>query len=31
MKAWNDAGYFGEGVEFRRVGGGQWSEWLEVR
>ncbi|KAK3710609.1 hypothetical protein LTR37_010236 [Vermiconidia calcicola] len=31
MKAWNDAGYFGEGVEFRRVGGGQWSESLEVR
>jgi CD2 antigen cytoplasmic tail-binding protein 2 len=26
MKAWQDAGYFGEGVEFRSVGsGGQWS------
>lgn len=24
MKAWEEAGYFGEGVEFRRVGGG-WS------
>ncbi|KAL1959049.1 hypothetical protein VTO42DRAFT_3290 [Malbranchea cinnamomea] len=25
MKSWNDAGYFGEGVEFRRVGGsGEW-------
>ena len=27
MKAWQDAGYFGEGVEFRRVGnGGDWSQ-----
>lgn len=26
MKAWQDAGYFGEGVEFRSVGsGGEWS------
>ncbi|KAK0386497.1 hypothetical protein NLU13_6332 [Sarocladium strictum] len=26
MKAWQEAGYFGDGVEFRRVGGeGQWS------
>ncbi|KAJ6441957.1 GYF domain-containingprotein [Purpureocillium lavendulum] len=27
MKAWQDAGYFGEGVEFRRAdGGGDWSQ-----
>ncbi|EED15147.1 conserved hypothetical protein [Talaromyces stipitatus ATCC 10500] len=28
MQSWNDAGYFGEGVEFRRVGGAEddWSE-----
>ncbi|KAI1425623.1 hypothetical protein F5Y12DRAFT_363351 [Xylaria sp. FL1777] len=25
MKAWQDAGYFGEGVEFREVGDEQWS------
>ncbi|KAI1274432.1 hypothetical protein F5Y07DRAFT_213715 [Xylaria sp. FL0933] len=25
MKAWQDAGYFGEGVEFREVGEEQWS------
>lgn len=25
MKAWQDAGYFGEGVEFRRTDGGEWS------
>jgi CD2 antigen cytoplasmic tail-binding protein 2 len=26
MKAWQEAGYFGEGVEFRRVGaGGEWT------
>ncbi len=25
MKAWQDAGYFGEGVEFREVGGERWS------
>lgn len=25
MKAWQDAGYFGEGVEFRRGGDGEWS------
>ena len=31
MKAWNDAGYFGEGVEFRRVGGSEWSRTLEAR
>lgn len=24
MKAWSEAGYFGEGVEFRRVGGVEW-------
>ena len=32
MKAWNDAEYFGEGVEFRRVGGSDgWSRVLDVR
>jgi CD2 antigen cytoplasmic tail-binding protein 2 len=31
MKAWNDAGYFGEGVEFRRIGGDEWSRVLDVR
>ena len=32
MRAWNDAGYFGEGVEFRRVGGSDgWSRVLDVR
>ena len=25
MKAWQDAGYFGEGVEFRPVGVDEWS------
>ncbi|KAI2620203.1 hypothetical protein GGS26DRAFT_316017 [Hypomontagnella submonticulosa] len=25
MKAWQDAGYFGEGVEFREAGQGDWS------
>ncbi|KAI0161358.1 hypothetical protein GGR57DRAFT_354481 [Xylariaceae sp. FL1272] len=25
MKAWQDAGYFGEGVEFREVGDDSWS------
>ncbi|KAK8203129.1 hypothetical protein M8818_005354 [Zalaria obscura] len=25
MAAWNDAGYFGEGVEFRRIGETDWS------
>jgi CD2 antigen cytoplasmic tail-binding protein 2 len=25
MVAWQDAGYFGEGVEFRRMGEGAWS------
>lgn len=28
MKAWQDAGYFGEGVEFRSVGSGE--EWSRV-
>ena len=31
MKAWNGAGYFGEGVEFRRVDGDEWSGVLDVR
>lgn len=31
MKAWDEAGYFGEGVEFRRVGSnGDWSRMLDV-
>ncbi|KAF2160680.1 hypothetical protein M409DRAFT_70223 [Zasmidium cellare ATCC 36951] len=32
MKAWSDAGYFGEGVEFRRggEGGGEWSRLLDL-
>lgn len=25
MRSWNDAGYFGEGVEFRPVGDDEWS------
>lgn len=25
MQAWNEAGYFGEGVEFRRIGESDWS------
>lgn len=25
MKAWSDAGYFGEGVEFRKVGDNEWT------
>ncbi|EME81827.1 uncharacterized protein MYCFIDRAFT_211468 [Pseudocercospora fijiensis CIRAD86] len=29
MKAWNDAGYFGEGVEFQRVGHDEWSRLLD--
>ncbi|KZF20555.1 hypothetical protein L228DRAFT_213206 [Xylona heveae TC161] len=31
MQAWNGAGYFGEGVEFRMAGdtGGQWSRLVE--
>ena len=31
MKAWNNAGYFGEGVEFRRVGDEDWTRVLDVR
>lgn len=30
MKAWNDAGYFGDGVEFKRVGDDEWSRVLDV-
>ncbi|KAF2766751.1 hypothetical protein EJ03DRAFT_329771 [Teratosphaeria nubilosa] len=32
MKAWNEAGYFGEGVEYRRIGEGddEWSRILDV-
>jgi len=30
MKAWDEAGYFGEGVEFSRVGSGEWSRVLQV-
>jgi CD2 antigen cytoplasmic tail-binding protein 2 len=26
MKAWNEAGYFGEGVEFKRVGRNDWTQ-----
>ncbi|GIZ47399.1 hypothetical protein CKM354_001049100 [Cercospora kikuchii] len=30
MRAWNEAGYFGEGVEFRRVGdSAEWSRILD--
>ncbi len=29
MTAWNDAGYFGEGVEFRQLGEGEWSRSVE--
>ncbi|MBE7180434.1 MAG: GYF domain-containing protein [Terriglobus roseus] len=29
MRAWNDAGYFGEGVEFRRLGDGDWSRSVD--
>lgn len=29
MQSWSDAGYFGEGVEFRRVGGTE-SDWARV-
>ena len=31
MKAWRDAGYFGDGVEFRRVGASEWSRILDLR
>ena len=30
MKAWNEAGYFGEAVEFRRVGEDEWDRILSV-
>jgi CD2 antigen cytoplasmic tail-binding protein 2 len=30
MKAWNDAGYFGEGVEFKRTDYTEWSRVLDV-
>ncbi|KAF2208775.1 hypothetical protein CERZMDRAFT_48847 [Cercospora zeae-maydis SCOH1-5] len=31
MRAWNEAGYFGEGVEFRRVGcPAEWSRILDI-
>ncbi|KAL2423686.1 hypothetical protein ABEF95_003652 [Exophiala dermatitidis] len=29
MKQWNDAGYFGEAVEFRRKDGGDWTRVAE--
>jgi len=29
MRGWNDAGYFGEGVEFRAVGETEWSRTLD--
>ncbi|OCK82837.1 hypothetical protein K432DRAFT_208921 [Lepidopterella palustris CBS 459.81] len=29
MSAWNDAGYFGEEVEFRRIGDSEWSRVVE--
>lgn len=29
MVAWNDAGYFGEGVEFREAGWERWSRYVE--
>ncbi|KXL50821.1 MAG: hypothetical protein FE78DRAFT_137082 [Acidomyces sp. 'richmondensis'] len=31
MKAWNAAGYFGEGVEFRRTTSSEWSRLLDIR
>ncbi|KAK3673587.1 hypothetical protein LTR78_006492 [Recurvomyces mirabilis] len=31
MKAWVEAGYFGEGVEFRRVGASGWDRGLDAR
>jgi CD2 antigen cytoplasmic tail-binding protein 2 len=31
MSAWNEAGYFGEGVEFRKVGDSEWDRVLDVR
>lgn len=29
MKAWSDAGYFGEGVEFRKIDGSEWTRGPE--
>lgn len=29
MKQWSDAGYFGEGVEFRRKDGGRWTQGVD--
>jgi CD2 antigen cytoplasmic tail-binding protein 2 len=31
MKAWNEAGYFGEGVEYKRTGETEWSRLLDVK
>ncbi|KAK0285629.1 hypothetical protein LTR35_004969 [Friedmanniomyces endolithicus] len=31
MEAWREAGYFGEGVEYRRVGHSEWDRILDVR
>lgn len=31
MKAWNEAGYFGEGVEYKKVGEMEWSRLLDVQ
>lgn len=31
MKAWNDAGFFGESVEFKKVGEKAWSRLLDVK
>ncbi|KAK0334756.1 hypothetical protein LTR91_015890 [Friedmanniomyces endolithicus] len=31
MEAWREAGYFGEGVEYRRVGHAEWERILDVR
>lgn len=31
MKAWNEAGYFGEGVEFKKIGEVEWSRLLDTK
>ncbi|KAK1088498.1 hypothetical protein LTR48_001490 [Friedmanniomyces endolithicus] len=31
MEAWREAGYFGEGVEYRQVGHAEWERILDVR
>ena len=31
MVSWNDAGYFGEGIEFREVGSDGWSPTVDFR